>query len=155
MAEQNSKIQATLILEIIGKPPEHLKETLNSMIENIKKEKGIEIKKSDVKEPEKLKDSKEFFTTFAEVEIQAETIMHMIGISFKYMPSHIEIFYPEKFKINNLEWNDVFNEIVRRLHGYDEVAKVLQIQNQQLQEQVKKLQEKDSEEISKEKPDKK
>ena len=36
-------IQAVIIIEVIGKPPEHLTETLNEIINKIDAEKGINV----------------------------------------------------------------------------------------------------------------
>ena len=38
--------------------------------------------------------------------------------------------------------NAFFNELMRRLHTYDEIARVLQIQNQELEHNLGKLQKK-------------
>lgn len=132
-------ISANLILEVLGKPKEHLVETLNNIIDKIKEEKGVTVVDTKINEPVTLKNNEDLFTTFAEVEVKVETISHMAMLMFKYMPAHIEIISPEQLVMSNNGWNDVLNEIVRRLHGYDEVARVIQVEKSILEKKLKTL----------------
>jgi len=130
-------IKVIFILEIIGKPKEHLVATLEKLIENMNKEKGIKILEKKIKEPIEMKNNKDFFTTFAEIEIEAEEILQIAILMFKYMPSNIEIIEPELIALSNNGWNELLNELTRRLHAYDEVARVLQMQTAKLQRELK------------------
>ena len=55
------------------------------------------------------------------------------------MPAHMEIISPEKISLTNNGYGDILNELTRRLHGYDEVARVLQAEKQILTNQLEKL----------------
>ena len=55
------------------------------------------------------------------------------------MPAHIEIIYPEKIQLSNHELNDILNELTRRLHGYDEVARIVQVEKSILEKKLKEL----------------
>jgi len=70
---------------------------------------------------------------------------------FKYMPAHIEVISPELIALTNNGWGEILSELTRRLHGYDEVARVLRFQNAQMQEKLGKLmpEEKDEKEPEK------
>ena len=100
---------------------------------------GTKVLSSEIKEPIELKDNKEFFSTFSEIEIEVEEIANLAILLFKYMPAHIEIIEPELIALTNNGWNDIMNELTRRLHGYDEVARVLQFQNAELQKKLETL----------------
>ena len=132
-------IRAVLVLEMIGRPAEHLTETMKKIFEEIEKEKGVEIISRDVKEPVELKDNKEFFSTFSEIEVEVEEVAYLAILLFKYMPAHVEIIEPELIALTNSGWNDILNELVRRLHSYDEVARVLQFRNAELENKIKEL----------------
>lgn len=119
-------ISAVMILEVIGKPPEHLNNTLNELIEQLDKEKGVSVTSKKINEPELMKNQKEFYTNFAEIELEIEEMFQLAILMFKYMPAHIEIISPEIVALTNNGWNEILNELVRRLHGYDEVARVMQ-----------------------------
>jgi hypothetical protein len=152
-------IKATIILEIIGKPPEHLIETLESIIKSMDEEKGVHVISKKINEPILMKDSKEFYTTFTEIEIEVENILYLAIVMFKYMPAHVEVVEPELIALTNNGWTDILSELTRRLHGYDEIARVLQFQNSQMKNKIEELLPKKKksgeEEIKEEKPKKK
>jgi len=143
MSSDNKKIEALFILEMLGRPPEHLVETLKEMIGKIKQEKGIEVKEEKINEPQLAKDQKDIYTTFAEIRVEVEGTMQLIVLLLKYMPAHFEIISPENINMTNNEWNELLNELARRLHGYDEVARVLMSERNVLEQKLKKIIEKE------------
>jgi len=137
--EETKGIRAIMIIDVIGKPPEHLNETLENLIKKIDEEKGVSVEVKKIGEPTLMKDQKEFYTNFAEVEVVVEEILYLAILMFKYMPAHIEIIYPELIALTNNGWNDVLNELTRRLHGYDEIARVLQIEKNVLEKKLREI----------------
>lgn len=123
--DEKKCIRAALILEIIGRPPEHLTETLQEILKQMGEEKGVDVVSKKINEPIPMKEHKEFYTTFAEIEVDVEDMLYIAILVFKYMPAHVEIISPEIIAMKNNGWNDIFNELTRRLHGYDEIARVL------------------------------
>lgn len=132
-------INAVLVLEMIGRPPEHMIETMQKLIKGMDEENGVVVKEKNIKEPVELKEEKGFYTTFAEVEVEVEQIQHLAILMFKYMPAHIEVVEPELIVLTNNGWGDILSELVRRLHAYEEVVRVLQMQNAQMQQKLKEL----------------
>ena len=132
-------IKASLIIEVLGRPPEHLIETLEDIVKKIDEEQGVKVLEKKIKEPTLMKDQKDFYTGFVEIEVEVEDILNLAILLFKYMPAHVEIIEPELIALTNNGWNDVFNEIMRRLHGYDEVARVAQIEKDILEKKLKSL----------------
>ena len=137
-----NKINALLIFEILGRPPEHIAEFLKDIIKKVGSEKGVSIKYEKIHDPKEIEEEKGFYTTFAEVELELEEIFNLIVIMFKYMPAHVEISSPEKLQISNNKLNEFFNELARRLHSYDEVARVLQTEKNILENKLKEILEK-------------
>jgi hypothetical protein len=137
--DETKGIGAMLIIEVIGKPPEHLTETLNEIIEKIGEEKDVEVVSKNLKEPVLMKDQKDFYTSFAEVEIKVEEIVILAGLMFKYMPAHVEVISPELIALTNNGWTEILSELVRRLHGYDEVARILQVEKGVLEKKLREL----------------
>ena len=137
---ETKNMKAVLLLEILGRPPEHLKESLEKIIKDIDNEKSVCVLRKKINEPKELEEKKGFYTTFAEVEVEIDEILYLAVLIFKYMPAHVEIIEPELIALSNNGWNDLFNELARRLHGYDEVARVLQMQTSQLQKKLIELQ---------------
>jgi len=153
--EQGEGIKAILILEIIGKPKEHLVETLESLIKKMDSEPGVKVIEKKIQEPVIMKANKDFFTTFAEVEVEVSGIMDLVILMFQYMPAHIEIIYPELIALTNQGWSDILSELTRRLHGYDEVARVLGVEKNILEIKLRDILEKSGEGKDKEKSKKK
>ncbi len=58
------------------------------------------------------------------------------------MPAHIEIIHPELIALTNNGWNDILNELTRRLHGYDEIARVIQVEKGILEKRLRDVLEK-------------
>ncbi len=137
--DSKQKILATIILEILGKPPEHLTETLKSIIKQMGEEKGVNVKAQKINNPYLVKEQKDFYTTFAEIDIETRGIEEIVMILFKYMPSHIEIIQPESIKMPSCDWNETLNEITRRLHAYDEVARIIQNERIILEQKLKEI----------------
>lgn len=139
MSSDKLKVSAIMILDIIGRPPEHLVKSLEMIIEQIDKEKGVTLKSKKIKEPTLMKEQKDFYTTFAEIEIDVDEILYLAALMFKYMPAHIEIISPEIIALSNNGFNDLLNELIRRLHGYDEVARIMQMEKQVLLKKIQEL----------------
>ena len=157
------RIEASFIIEMMGKPKEHLEETLSRLIEKLGSEKGVKIvdkklheahkyeaKKSDeVKEAEaklksEVKDERvqvieDIYTTFAEIDAEFDDLNSLWFIAFNYMPSNIEVTKPENFVLRNSDIDFILSGIILRLHKYDEVAKKLSIEKSLLEAKVKEL----------------
>ena len=137
--EETKGIAVMMIFEVIGRPPEHLTKTLNDLIGKISEEKGVSIKEKKISSPTLMKDQKDFYMSFAEIEVEVEEILSVAILLFKYMPAHIEIIYPELIALTNNGWNDILNELARRLHGYDEVARVISVERNILEKKLREV----------------
>ncbi len=129
------KIQVILILEILGKPEEYIKNSLTELVEKIGKEENVNLINKSIAEPKKVEGEENWFTTFAEVEIET-TLQKLLNLIYSYMPAHIEIIYPENIEIKNFDMNNFLNELARRLHQYDELARRILIEREILAKQI-------------------
>lgn len=132
------KIQAIMIIEILGKPKEHVKEAIQTIVTKIGSEKGVNLLNKTYHDPVKAENSKTMFTTFAELELEFDTIENYLGIMFAYLPSHTEIIYPEKIQITNSDLMDMGNKIIQRVHNYDAVVKNTLAERQNLLKMIQK-----------------
>lgn len=137
--KETKGINAVMILEAIGKPPEHLTEALENLVKEMEKENGVRIIEKTINPPVLMKDQKDLYSAFVEIEVEVEEVLHIAILMFKYMPAHIEIISPELIALTNNGWNDLFNELTRRLHGYDEVARVIQIEKNILEKKLREV----------------
>ena len=166
MEDDRPKIEASFIIEMMGKPAEHLSDTLRRLIEKLGTEKGVNIVGRKIHEPkeveqnneqikidEKIKDKiknglkgegkmevlSDIFTTFAEVDAEFDSLESLLFIAFNYMPSHIQITKPENFFIRNEDLDVLLTNIILRLHRYDEIAKRITIKKAILENKLKEL----------------
>jgi len=136
---ETKDIGVFMIIEAIGRPPEYLAEVLNDIITRIDNEEGVKVLSKKVNESKLMKDQKNFYTNFAEIEIEIEEILQLGKLIIKYMPAHVEIIYPEFIALTNNGWNDIFNEILLKLHGYDEVARIIQVEKEILEDKLRSV----------------
>lgn len=137
--EETKNLHAIMILEIIGKPAEHLTTTLEELAKKIDEEKDVTIINKKINEPTLMKDSKDFYVSFMEVEIKTKGIMELVMLMFKYMPAYIEIVEPNLIALSNNNWSEILSELVRKLHGYDEVARIMQMEKGILEKKLREL----------------
>jgi len=134
------KIHAALMIEILGKPADYLKEALGAHVDKMETMiKDLKITKKKIAEPKEVKEG--IFTTFAEVEIETD-YPGLSLVTMNFMPSHIEVITPEEVRINNTEMNEFFNDLTRKLHQYDEITKAISLERDMLIKQLQELQEK-------------
>jgi len=132
------KIKSVIILEILGRPENYVKDSLNVILEKLKSEQGIKITDTKTAEPKKI-ENKDIFSSFAEVEFEADNLAVLINLMFRYMPSHIEIISPERIDMRNADLNSILNDLMLKLHRYDELAKILSIEKNILVKQIVQL----------------
>jgi hypothetical protein len=120
---EEGAIHANLVIELLGKPVEHLKEAIQTHVTKLGSEKGIKILNKTYHDPVLAEDSKTMYTTFAEIELEFASIENYLGVIFAYLPSHIEILNPEKLTLSNIDLSDIGTQVLQRIHGYDAVVK--------------------------------
>jgi hypothetical protein len=150
----DKKIKAAIIIEMMGRPPEHLSSTMDKLLEIMGQEKNIAITNKKIHELKKVehKDEKgkiieipedrQLYSTFAEIDLEADHAMDLMALCFKYLPSHIEIIEPQDFTMNNFDLSSIFNEIATKMHYYDAIAKAALTNNQILTNKLKALMQK-------------
>lgn len=117
------EIHAHLVVEILGRPKEYVSESISALIDRLGNEKGVKVVNKKVHDPVPVKDSKDLFTTFAEIEAAFDSVETYLPILFRYMPSNVEVFSPENFKLSAPELSSFSNMLVGRLHHYDAIVK--------------------------------
>ena len=117
------KLQAQIIIEILGRPPEHVEEALNTLISRMASEKGVKVLEKVIHKPVLVKDQKNLYTAFAEITLELDAITNLLGIAFAYLPSNIELIYPERIDFGNADLSSILNRLTQRLHSYDAITK--------------------------------
>ncbi len=148
----SDKIRAVFIIEVLGRPAEHVKMAVENFIEQINKEEGVRIIEKTVHEPKEIEETAEnkeklkgedltqkLFVTFAEIEAEFDNMNQVLFIAFKYMPSNFEIISPETLVLKNSYFNELITGVLLRLHKYDEITKTLLTERQIIEHNLRKL----------------
>jgi len=147
----DKKIIVAMIIEVLGKPADHLISTLEDIISKMALEKGVSIISKNINQPVEMPTQKGFFTDFAEIEVEISDVANLILLMFKYMPSHLEIISPSDLSIKSFEFNRVLNDLTMRLHKYDEVMRIVQIEKSILEKKLRELLPKEKTEVKEDK----
>ncbi len=126
MPEESEFIRFKTIIEVLGKPKEHVENSLNEYIEKIKETEDFSVVKEDIAP---AKESDNMFSTFVEMEVVVKSVPILIGFCFDYMPSSIDIIKPEELKMKSKDISNFLNDLQAKLHGIDMIAKKLKNEN--------------------------
>jgi len=134
------KIRALVIYEILGRPADHIKISLEQLLDHIGENKGITITNRKVHEPRVIEEEKkkkmgitqDVYSTFAEVEFTIDGLELLFTLLVNTLPSTIEIIEPSELRVKNFDLGGMLSQLVIKLHRYDEVAKALQMEKVQL-----------------------
>ena len=141
------KIRALFTFEILGKPAEHIKTTLEQLIDRLNELPGISVDRKEVHEPKPVesKDNPELkgiFSSFAEAEILGDELNNIITVVMHAFPSHVEIIEPSELRFKNFDISSMLSELVIKMHRYDEIAKGLAMERNILMNRLKEAEEK-------------
>lgn len=132
-----TEIKVNFIIEMLGRPPEHLQKTLEQFTESLEKEKGVSVVGKKIYEPKQLEENKNLYSSFTEINLQVESLTRLIELIFIYMPSSIEITDPQELKLRINDTNMILNSLAARLHRYDAIAKRLTMEKSILENQLR------------------
>lgn len=124
---EQTKILANIIIEIAGKPKEHVEKTLKLVVDKIKENKDLNVKNANFEKPKEIEN---LFSAFAEIEAEFKNLSVLLGICFDYMPSSIEIIEPTELKLKAPNFTDFLNDLQSRLHNIDLKLKAVVQQNE-------------------------
>ena len=153
-----------MIVEMAGRPAEHLTESLEKHIGILNEVKDVTVHSIKVSEPKEIdmkvgENEEKMFTAFAEADFECESFARLSETMFDFMPSSIEVIEPSNLSLNMGEVTDLLNNISGRMHRYDEIAKVLGDKYKQMEAQLqlahKILMERDAEIVKLKKGEKK
>jgi len=134
------KITAIMIIEVAGRPPQYLIDSMKAHVDKLNHIKGVSLVRSRISEPAVVESEKDLHTCFAEVEVQTDGLAKLMDLMFDFMPSSVEIIEPVDLQLNCQEATMFMNDLSGRLHKYDEVTKIMQMQMQQLAQKLQATQ---------------
>lgn len=137
-----------MIVEMAGRPAEHLTESLEKHVGILRKVSDVEVHEIKVSEPRIIKNEKgkeisgknEMFTAFAECDFEIPSFARLSETMFDFMPSSVEVIEPNNLNLESSAATDLLNNISGRMHRYDEVAKIAGERFRILDSQLKAMQ---------------
>jgi hypothetical protein len=133
MTQEKNYIRCRIILEMLGKPKEHIEKTLKEYVEQIKQSSDWIVLKEEFAE---AKPQESMWSSFAELEMVFNDVDNLLPFCFDYMPSSIEIIKPESIFIKNNHMSNFLNDLQGKLHQVDMIAKKLRAENSVLQKNL-------------------
>jgi len=134
IAEQ-THIRCKIIIEILGKPREHVEKTLREYTDKIKNDSDLIILNSNFSE---AVEKEKLWATFTELDMIIKGIPKLIAFCFDYMPSSIEITKPDEFIMKKSTVEDLVNDLQARLHEVDMIIKKQKNENEFLKQNLNK-----------------
>lgn len=119
-------IYARAMVEVIGKPEEHVKNLLEEIRKKIKE--NYYIKSYRTFKPKIVDEKLELFEGFLEVEIYFRNVDEMSAFMHNFYPSSIEI-YESKISFSLSEINSLLNSELYKLHELGLALKEISAQN--------------------------
>lgn len=127
---EKGEILTRIVLELIGKPKDHVDKTIKEYVKKIEDNPNYEVIKKEIAKTKKYQG--EMFSTFAELEILFKNVQSIHYFCFDYMPASIEILEPDKLSYDAHEITGVINEFQSRLHSLDMALKEMRQINENL-----------------------
>jgi len=147
-------VRAIMIVEMAGRPAEHLSAALEKHIGVLNEVTDIEVHSIKLSKPNEIEMKTEnvgdkMWTAFAEADFECKSFSRLSDTMFDFMPSSVEVIEPSKVTLDMNEATSLLNNISGRMHRYDELANIagtrLQQMTAQLQGAQKVLMDKDAE----------
>ncbi|MBT3865965.1 hypothetical protein HOF78_02570 [Candidatus Woesearchaeota archaeon] len=123
------------IMELMGSPEEHVNKTMDMILVKLKESKDIEVLSEKVSETTSIED-RPFWSKFVEVELGFKNMDDVTGFCFDFMPSSIEVIDPGSFNFKKNVMDNLWNDLIARLHQYDMLLKNLHAENKVMKKKL-------------------
>ncbi len=135
LGAEKMHIRCSIIIEVLGKPKEHVERAVREYVEKIKIDSDIIVMKADFAD---AREKEGLWATFVELDVVVKGIPKLISFCFDYMPSSVEILKPEDFVMKKSTVEDLLNDLQARLHQVDMIIKKQKNENEFLKHNLNK-----------------
>jgi len=122
----HAHIRCRTIIEVLGKPKEHVENATKEYIEHIKKDSELVVLSQEFSE---IREQGKLWSQFVELDLVIKGAQKLISFCFEYMPSSLEVLKPESLSLANAELSSFLNDLQARLHNVDMIVKQLKAEN--------------------------
>lgn len=127
-------LRCRAILEILGKPKDHVENTRDLLVGRLRDDPTLSILK-EYSAPLSPKENT-LFTTYVELEMVFKDLSSLIGFCFDYMPSSLDIEKPASIAFENHELSAILNDLQAKLHNVDMAAKTFRAERDVLKKNL-------------------
>ena len=128
------------IMELMGSPEEHVDKTMDMILVKLKESKDIEVISEKVSETTSIED-RPFWSKFVEVELGFKNMDDVTGFCFDFMPSSIDVIDPGNFNFKKDVMDNLWNDLIARLHQYDMLLKNMHAENKVMKKKLGAIEE--------------
>lgn len=141
-------IRCRAIIEVLGKPKEHVEKAISEYVEHIKKDSELVVLNEEYSETKEIENEKDLqkdkkapnlWSKFVELELVIKGTSKLITFCFQYMPSSLEVLKPEHIILTNSEISNFLNDLQARLHNVDMIVKQSKAENDFLKHNLNAL----------------
>lgn len=126
-------IRCRAIIEVLGKPKEHVENAIKEYIKHIKEDAELVVLSEDYSE---IREQDNLWSKFVELDVVIKGASKLIGFCFEYMPSSVEVIKPESLAFSCSELSNFLNDLQARLHNVDMAVKQLKAENEFLKQNM-------------------
>ncbi|MBT4576892.1 hypothetical protein HOM13_01950 [Candidatus Woesearchaeota archaeon] len=123
------------ILELMGSPEEHVNKTMDMIIEKLNASKDFEVITSKVSDTTSIED-RPFWSKFVDLELGFKNMDDVTGFCFDFMPSSIEVVEPVSFNFKKDILDNLWNDLIARIHQYDMLLKNMHAENKVMKKKL-------------------
>jgi len=136
LVAEKTHLRCKIIIEVLGKPKEHVEKSIRDYVEKIKKDTGFIVLNADFAGSEEKEDG--LWATFVELDMVVKGLPKLIAFCFDYMPSSVEISKPEELLMQKSTIENLMNDLQARLHTVDMIVKKQKNENEFLKHNLNK-----------------
>lgn len=115
-------IRATAIVQILGKPKEHIEKVVKDIADTIP-EQGYTVERTELMPVEPAEGEDGLFSGLFEVDIKVKDHEELFAFIQDYNPTTIEVSEPDEFTMRLPEYNGLVTTIVSIVQQYDQLLK--------------------------------
>ena len=123
------------ILELMGSPEEHVDKTMDMIIEKLNASKDFDVITSKVSDTTSIED-RPFWSKFVDLELGFKNMDDVTGFCFDFMPSSIEVVEPVSFNFKKDILDNLWNDLIARIHQYDMMLKNMHAENKVMKKKL-------------------
>ncbi|MEM4756337.1 MAG: hypothetical protein QW594_04355 [Candidatus Woesearchaeota archaeon] len=123
-------ILARVVLEVLGRPKEHVEETRDKLLQQLKEHPQLHVVEEYIAEPKEEED--ELFSSFLELGIWFDSPKTLLDFAMLYLPSHIELLEPDAMSMPLHQANELFNDLALKLHTLNKAYQETLFENKEL-----------------------